>query len=121
MYASGRRAGAVNHRAMDGQATTASPARPPAAAGPDAGRQHRVLIQRRKRPSLGEQTMIFPWTAGTWRDPDNFRARWRKVPASPPSGSSDAGPEPSISSTSESATAEAWSEESEPIDGDPQT
>jgi hypothetical protein len=23
--------------------------------------------------------MIFPSTAGTWRDPDNFRARWRKV------------------------------------------
>ena len=23
--------------------------------------------------------MIFPSTAGTWRDPDNFRARWREV------------------------------------------
>jgi integrase len=23
--------------------------------------------------------MIFPSTAGTWRDPDNFRARWRDV------------------------------------------
>lgn len=25
--------------------------------------------------------MIFPSTAGTWRDPDNFRARWREVRA----------------------------------------
>jgi integrase len=33
----------------------------------------------RGRPYLGEQAMIFPSTAGTWRDPDNFRARWRKV------------------------------------------
>lgn len=23
--------------------------------------------------------MIFPSTAGTWRDPDNFRVRWREV------------------------------------------
>jgi integrase len=38
-----------------------------------------VLSARRGRPSLGEQTMIFPSTAGTWRDPDNFRARWREV------------------------------------------
>jgi integrase len=38
-----------------------------------------VLIQRQKRPFLGEQKMIFPSTAGTWRDPDNFRARWRKA------------------------------------------
>ena len=30
-------------------------------------------------PYFGEQTMIFPSTAGTWRDPDNFRARWREV------------------------------------------
>jgi integrase len=29
--------------------------------------------------TLGEQTMIFPSMAATWRDPDNFRARWRKV------------------------------------------
>jgi len=28
---------------------------------------------------LGEQTMIFPSTAGTRRDPDNFRARWHEV------------------------------------------
>jgi integrase len=38
-----------------------------------------VLCARRGRPYLGEQTMIFPSTAGTWRDPDNFRARWREV------------------------------------------
>jgi integrase len=38
-----------------------------------------VLSARRGRPYLGEQTMIFPSTAGTWRDPDNFRARWREV------------------------------------------
>lgn len=38
-----------------------------------------VLVQRRSRPFLGEQQMIFPSMAGTWRDPDNFRARWRKV------------------------------------------
>jgi hypothetical protein len=23
--------------------------------------------------------MIFPSTAGMWRDPDNFRARWREM------------------------------------------
>jgi integrase len=23
--------------------------------------------------------MVFPSTAGTWRDPDNFRARWTEV------------------------------------------
>jgi integrase len=23
--------------------------------------------------------MVFPSTAGTWRDPDNFRARWAEV------------------------------------------
>ena len=33
-----------------------------------------VLSARRSRPYLGEQMMIFPSTAGTWRDPDNFRA-----------------------------------------------
>lgn len=38
-----------------------------------------VLAARRSRPYLGEQPMIFPSTAGTWRDPDNFRARWREV------------------------------------------
>jgi integrase len=39
----------------------------------------KILKQRRGRPYLGEQAMIFASTAGTWRDPDNFRARWRKV------------------------------------------
>jgi integrase len=38
-----------------------------------------VLSARRSLPYLGEQPMIFPSTAGTWRDPDNFRARWREV------------------------------------------
>jgi integrase len=38
-----------------------------------------ILSQRRGRPYLGQQPMIFSSTAGTWRDPDNFRARWRKV------------------------------------------
>ncbi|HZN82024.1 MAG TPA: site-specific integrase [Mycobacterium sp.] len=38
-----------------------------------------VLAARRGRAYLGEQPMIFPSTAGTWRDPDNFRARWREV------------------------------------------
>ena len=32
-----------------------------------------VLSARRGVPYFGEQTMIFPSTAGTWRDPDNFR------------------------------------------------
>ena len=27
----------------------------------------------------GEQTMIFPSTAGTWRDPNNFNRDWRRV------------------------------------------
>lgn len=38
-----------------------------------------VLLARRGKAYLGEQSMIFPSTAGTWRDPDNFRARWREV------------------------------------------
>jgi len=38
-----------------------------------------ILKQRRGRAYLGEQPMIFPSTAGTWRDPDNFRARWRSA------------------------------------------
>jgi len=40
-----------------------------------------VLSARRSLPYLGQQTMVFPSTAGTWRDPDNFRARWREVRA----------------------------------------
>jgi integrase len=38
-----------------------------------------VLVVRRSTPYLGEQPMVFPSSAGTWRDPDNFRARWREV------------------------------------------
>jgi integrase len=38
-----------------------------------------VLSARRSLLYLGQQTMVFPSTAGTWRDPDNFRARWRAV------------------------------------------
>jgi integrase len=38
-----------------------------------------VLQARRAFPYLGEQAMVFPSAAGTWRDPDNFRARWREV------------------------------------------
>jgi hypothetical protein len=38
-----------------------------------------VLAARRSVPYLGQQPMVFPSTAGTWRDPDNFRARWAEV------------------------------------------
>lgn len=38
-----------------------------------------MLDARRKTPYYGEQKMIFPSTAGTWRDPDNFNARWREA------------------------------------------
>jgi integrase len=38
-----------------------------------------VLTARRSLPYLGQQSMVFPSTAGTWRDPDNFRARWAEV------------------------------------------
>jgi integrase len=34
-----------------------------------------VLTARRSLPYLGQQSMVFPSTAGTWRDPDYFRAR----------------------------------------------
>ncbi len=40
-----------------------------------------ALIERRKKPYLGEQSVIFPSTAGTLRDPDNFNSQWRKVRA----------------------------------------
>ena len=36
-----------------------------------------MLAARRKVPYLGEQPMIFPSTAGTWRDPNNFGKQWR--------------------------------------------
>jgi integrase len=38
-----------------------------------------MLRQRRSVPYLGEQAMIFPSTAGTWRDPTNFGRDWRRV------------------------------------------
>ena len=38
-----------------------------------------MLQARRDVPYLGEQTMIFPSTAGTWRDPNNFGKRWRDI------------------------------------------
>jgi integrase len=38
-----------------------------------------ALTERRTKPFLGEQSVIFPSTAGTLRDPDNFNARWRKA------------------------------------------
>lgn len=38
-----------------------------------------ALTARRGRGFWGEQKMIFPSTAGTWRDPDNFNKQWRKV------------------------------------------
>lgn len=38
-----------------------------------------VLSARRGRPYLGEQKMIFPSTAGTWRDPSSFNRHWRTV------------------------------------------
>jgi integrase len=38
-----------------------------------------VLAARRDLPYLGQQPMVFPSTAGTYRDPDNFRARWVEV------------------------------------------
>lgn len=38
-----------------------------------------VLSVRRSLPYLGQQTMVFPSTAGAYRDPDNFRARWIEV------------------------------------------
>jgi len=38
-----------------------------------------MLARRRRIPYLGEQPMIFPSTAGTWRDPSNFGRDWRRV------------------------------------------
>jgi integrase len=36
-----------------------------------------MLAARRGVSYFGEQTMIFPSTAGTWRDPENFNKAWR--------------------------------------------
>jgi integrase len=38
-----------------------------------------VLRERRCRPFLGEQDVIFPSTAATLRDPDNFGGQWREA------------------------------------------
>lgn len=38
-----------------------------------------MLKARRTVSYYGEQPMIFPSTAGTWRDPNDFGKEWRKV------------------------------------------
>lgn len=38
-----------------------------------------MLAYRRRVPYYGEQSMMFPSTAGTWRDPDNFNRAWREA------------------------------------------
>ena len=38
-----------------------------------------MLQKRRHLPYLGEQPVIFPSTAGTLRDPNNFLKLWRSV------------------------------------------
>ncbi len=38
-----------------------------------------TLNERRKLPYLGEQSVIFPSTNGTLRDPDNFAGQWRRT------------------------------------------
>lgn len=38
-----------------------------------------MLDERRRIPYYGEQTMMFPSTAGTWRDPSNFGRDWRRI------------------------------------------
>ena len=38
-----------------------------------------MLTRRRTLPFLGQQRVIFPSTAGTRRDPDNFNRVWRQV------------------------------------------
>ena len=53
----------------------------------DAGRRtigvppsvQEMLAARKRKPYYGEQPMIFPSTAGTWRDPDNFNKDWRRA------------------------------------------
>lgn len=37
-----------------------------------------ALTERRDLPYLGQQKVIFPSSAGTLRDPNNFSAQWRK-------------------------------------------
>ena len=38
-----------------------------------------VLTERRKRPFIGEQAVIFASSSGTLRDPDNFNKQWRQT------------------------------------------
>jgi integrase len=38
-----------------------------------------ALRDRHGRDYVGQQLMIFPSTAGTWRDPNNFGKQWRAV------------------------------------------
>ena len=38
-----------------------------------------ALTERRSKAFWGEMKMIFPSSAGTWRDPDNFNKQWRRV------------------------------------------
>jgi integrase len=38
-----------------------------------------VLTERRKRPFIGEQAVIFASSSGTLRDPDNFNKQWRQA------------------------------------------
>jgi integrase len=38
-----------------------------------------ALTERRGTAFWGQQPMIFPSSAGSWRDPDNFNNQWRKV------------------------------------------
>jgi integrase len=38
-----------------------------------------TLVGRRGRPFVGEQSVIFPSSSGTLRDPDNFNKQWRAV------------------------------------------
>jgi integrase len=38
-----------------------------------------ALNARHGRAFMGEQPMIFPSTAGTWRDPNNFNKQWRQA------------------------------------------
>jgi len=40
-----------------------------------------MLRNRRSLPYLGQQTVIFPSTAGTLRDPNNFDKEWRTARA----------------------------------------
>ncbi|BBY62099.1 site-specific integrase [Mycolicibacterium helvum] len=38
-----------------------------------------ALTERRTLPYLGQQSVIFPSTNGTLRDPDNFAGQWRRI------------------------------------------